>query len=144
MEVYWDENELTAGQTALLSRVINAVKMHEGLADDCEVSISFINTDEIRELNRDYRGKDTATDVLSFPVSNNLTVGAGQFLGDIVICLEIAKQQAIDYGHSFERELSFLVVHGLLHLLGYDHETNETEMFSVQDKILSTLNINRA
>ena len=144
MEVYWDENELTTSQITLLNRVISAVIEYEGIADDCEVSISFITADEIRALNRDYRGKDSATDVLSFPVSSDLAIGDGHFLGDIAICLDVAKQQAIDYGHSLERELSFLVVHGLLHLLGYDHVTDETEMFTIQDEILSALNINRA
>jgi len=146
MDIYWDDNgQLTAQQTDLLTRVVKAVIAYASIDDAAEVSISLMDANEIRALNRDYRGKDTTTDVLSFPVGDELTIGPGHPLGDIVICIEVAHQQAEEYGHSFERELAFLVVHGMLHLLGYDHETtvDEVEMCAAQDEILRILNISR-
>ena len=109
-------------------------------ANDCEVSLSFCTPDEIKALNRDYRNKDAETDVLSFP-----GFPGSPALGDIVICTDVAKRQAEEYGHSYERELSFLAVHGLLHLLGYDHETpeDETNMCDMQDKIMQAMGIPR-
>jgi len=123
---------------------------------DYEVSISFVDNQEIQELNRQYRNKDAATDVLSFPLmefeeteenyeDEEEYVQEDRLLGDIVISLEKAQEQAKDYGHSFERELAFLLVHGVLHLLGMDHEDEqqEKEMLQKQDNILQLLNITR-
>jgi len=107
------------------------------------VSITFTDNESIRELNREYRDIDRATDVLSFPMDDE---GDDVVLGDIVISLERAKEQAIEYGHSLEREISFLCVHSTLHLLGYDHETgeeDEKEMFMKQEEILKILGQNR-
>ena len=145
MEIYWDNNEqLTAEQLDLLTRAAGAVIKYESADDIAEVSVSFMSVEEIQALNRDYRGKDTPTDVLSFPVNNTLAMGPGRPLGDIVICTEVARRQAEEYGHSLERELAFLLVHGLLHLLGYDHETPEDEakICAAQDEILRLLNMN--
>ena len=119
--------------------------------------ISFCTPEEIRELNNEQRGKDAVTDVLSFP-STDITAGeivkkknypfdidpenGGIFLGSIIICVERAKEQAEEYGHSLAREISFLTVHSCLHLLGYDHETgeeDEKEMFGKQEEILNML-----
>ena len=124
--------------------------------EDYEVSISFVDNHEIRELNKQYRNKDIETDVLSFPMMefevteenyNNEEdfVQEDRLLGDIVISLERAKEQSIEYGHSFERELAFLVVHGVLHLLGMDHEDeeHEQEMINKQEEILKLLEIKR-
>ncbi|OGO77231.1 MAG: rRNA maturation RNase YbeY [Clostridiales bacterium GWB2_37_7] len=124
--------------------------------DDYEVSISFVDNQEIRELNKQYRNKDSSTDVLSFPLmefeeteenynNEDEYVQEDRLLGDIVISLEKAQEQADEYGHSFERELAFLVVHGVLHLLGMDHENEqqEKEMLQKQDNILRLLNITR-
>ena len=96
-----------------------------------ELSISFVSIDEIHELNLKYRNIDKPTDVLSFPGINNS-------LGDIIISPEKAKEQAKTIGHSFERELTFLVIHGFLHLLGFDHETKEDEekMIALQKEIM--------
>jgi len=104
-----------------------------------------MNPEEIQTLNRDYRNKDTATDVLSFPVNNELATGPSISLGDIVICVEVAQKQANEYGHNLDRELAFLLVHGMLHLLGYDHETpeDEAEMCAAQEDILAKLCITR-
>ena len=146
MEIYWDDdNQLTPEQSSLLTKVAEAVIKYCNAPDNSEVSISFMGADEIQALNRDYRGKDTPTDVLSFPVNNTLAMGQGYPLGDVVICMEVAKNQAEEYGHSLERELAFLTAHGMLHLQGYDHEIPEDEakMRTAQDEILHHIGIKR-
>lgn len=119
---------------------------------DSEVSVTFVTNDMIQAINKEYRGKDAPTDVISFAMEE---LGEGEMeivgspearvLGDIIISLDRTKEQAADYGHSFERELGFLAVHGFLHLLGYDHmnETDEKEMFGKQEAILTSLGITR-
>ena len=110
-------------------------------------TIIFVTKEEIHELNKQYRGVDRVTDVISFALEdvNDVSLSDIRVLGDIYICIDRMKEQAIEYNHSETRELSFLTVHGLLHLLGYDHQTKEDEevMFNLQRKILSDLNINR-
>ena len=110
-------------------------------------TIIFVTPEEIHELNKQYRGVDRVTDVISFALedAHDVSLSDVRVLGDIYICIDSMKEQAIEYGHSETRELSFLTVHGLLHLLGYDHQTKEDEevMFGIQRKILSDLNINR-
>ena len=110
-------------------------------------TIIFVTPEEIHELNKQYRGVDRVTDVISFALedAHDVSLTDVRVLGDIYICIDRMKEQALDYGHSETRELSFLTVHGLLHLLGYDHQTKEDEevMFGLQRKILSDLNINR-
>ncbi len=120
------------------------------------VSVNFVSENEIACLNAQFRGKDSVTDVLSFPnlqksVSQNLTefsdeiVDGSLFLGDIVICHKKAKSQAKEYGHSTNREICFLALHGLLHLLGYDHIDKQDEklMQSTAEKILCQFGVNR-
>ena len=110
-------------------------------------TIIFVTKEEIHELNKQYRGVDRVTDVISFALEdvNDVSLSDIRVLGDIYICIDRMKEQAIEYNHSETRELSFLTVHGLLHLLGYDHQTKEEEeiIFNLQRKILSDLNINR-
>lgn len=110
-------------------------------------TIIFVTPEEIHELNKQYRGVDRVTDVISFALedAHDVSLSDVRVLGDIYICIDRMKEQALEYGHSETRELSFLTVHGLLHLLGYDHQTKEDEevMFGLQRKILSDLNINR-
>lgn len=110
-------------------------------------TIIFVTKKEIHELNKQYRGVDRVTDVISFALedAHDVSLSDIRVLGDIYICIDRMKEQAIEYNHSETRELSFLTVHGLLHLLGYDHQTKEDEevMFGLQRKILSDLNINR-
>ena len=110
-------------------------------------TIIFVTKEEIHELNKQYRGVDRVTDVISFALedAHDASLTDVRVLGDIYICIDRMKEQAIEYNHSETRELSFLTVHGLLHLLGYDHQTKEEEeiMFNLQRKILSDLNINR-
>ena len=110
-------------------------------------TIIFVTKEEIHELKKQYRGVDRVTDVISFALedAHDVSLSDIRVLGDIYICIDRMKEQAIEYNHSETRELSFLTVHGLLHLLGYDHQTKEDEevMFNLQRKILSDLNINR-
>lgn len=110
-------------------------------------TIIFVTKEEIHELNKQYRGVDRVTDVISFALedAHDVSLSDIRVLGDIYICIDRMKEQALEYNHSETRELSFLAVHGLLHLLGYDHQTKEEEeiMFNLQRKILSDLNINR-
>lgn len=110
-------------------------------------TIIFVTKEEIHELNKQYRGVDRVTDVISFALedAHDVSLSDIRVLGDIYICIDRMKEQALEYNHSEIRELSFLTVHGLLHLLGYDHQTKEEEeiMFNLQRKILSDLNINR-
>lgn len=131
-------------------------------ANDISMSLSFVSAEEIRELNKQYRGVDDVTDVLSFPSIENperkiLNLGAfaldslypetGKLnLGDVIICLDRAKEQAAEYNHSLKRELCFLSLHGLLHLLGYDHvePEDETQMIELQNAILSKMHIVRS
>jgi len=111
---------------------------------DYEVSISFVADEEIRGLNLQYREKDSPTDVLSFPAMSEPVGAVGRrretfHMGDIVISTETAARQAQEYGHSLERELAFLAVHGILHLLGLDHEVSEEDervMNEIQDEVM--------
>lgn len=124
-------------------RAVEATLGYEGVSYSCEVSVTFVDNERIRELNSEYRNIDRETDVLSFPTGDT---GEGVTLGDVVISLEKAKAQAEEYGHSLEREIAFLTVHSVLHLLGYDHETgeeDEKEMFRRQDEIMDKLGITR-
>ena len=123
-----------------------------GFIRDCDISVTVTDNIHIHGLNREYRGVDRPTDVLSFPMYSFTDDDmpeegpAPVVLGDIVISVERAKEQAVEYGHSFQREISFLTVHSVLHLLGYDHEVSEkaeNEMFSLQDKIMDKLGILR-
>ena len=125
------------------------------LGPEVEISVLLVDNETIRSLNRDYRNKDAATDVLSFPMEEAMdgepepaVIGGPteRLLGDLVISVEMAVAQAAEYGHSLERELAFLSVHGLLHLLGYDHELGveaEAAMQAEEKRILSVLGIER-
>nr|UWI49043.1 rRNA maturation RNase YbeY [Clostridioides difficile] len=121
---------------------------YEGYDDNYEVSLSFVDNKEIHELNREYRGVDRATDVLSFPLLSDDFEDVEleeESLGDIVVSLERALEQSIEYNHSFEREVCFLICHSMFHLLGYDHDTDENtkEMREKEEYILNKLNITR-
>lgn len=124
----------------------------EGVAEESELSVTFVDNDRIQEINREYREKDQPTDVISFAMEE---LGEGEIeiigaelptvLGDIIISIPRAKEQAEEYGHSIMRELGFLAVHGFLHLLGYDHGSQEEEeiMFSKQREILEAYGLTR-
>ncbi|KGJ50822.1 MULTISPECIES: rRNA maturation RNase YbeY [Paraclostridium] len=130
-----------------INDIIVETLYYEGYDDNYEVSLSFVDNEEIHELNREYRGVDRATDVLSFPLlTDEFDVEIEEeSLGDIVISLERALEQSEEYDHSFEREVCFLVCHSMFHLLGYDHDTEEntTDMRKREEDVLNKLNITR-
>ncbi len=121
----------------LLKDVIVTAAELEGYSGG-EVSVAFVDNEMIKELNNQYRDKNEATDVLSFPMDNEI-------LGDIIISAERAVAQAEEYGHSVKRELAYLTVHGILHLFGYDHHNKEEkdEMRQKEERVLTQLNISR-
>ncbi len=129
-----------------LDEVITKVFEHENV-HNAICSIIFVNNEEIHQINKERRGVDRATDVISFALEDSPDdFDEFRILGDIFISIPKMQEQAKEYGHSEKRELSFLVVHGLLHLLGYDHmksKKDEEIMFSLQDEILESLNILR-
>jgi len=127
----------------LAVRCCNAVLAHERYPYVSEISVTLVTDSEIRALNRQYRGIDKATDVLSFSIGDVNRDSEAVVLGDIVISAETAVRQAGLYGHGVERELAFLTVHGALHLLGYDHmnKADEAAMYAKQDLILQKLGI---
>lgn len=144
------EVKIPVGIRMLIRRCCQAVLITEKFKHDTEVSVSFINNKEIRNLNRIYRNKDKSTDVLSFPLCENGNFDESEqgvvMLGDIVISLETAVKQAENFGHSLEREIGFLTVHSMLHLLGYDHETSTLEARIMREKeeaVLEKLGISR-
>ena len=127
-----------------LYRVIERTLTHESV-EKAIFSIIFVGEEEIHRINKEYRGVDRVTDVISFAFEDNEDIRYNdiRMLGDIYICIPQMKKQALLYGHSEKRELSFLTVHGLLHLLGYDHMKKEDEeiMFPLQEEILSCIGI---
>ncbi len=117
-------------------------------ADRAEISVTFVEAEEIRELNRDYRDTDRVTDVLSFPQFDDLNElpEVGEIcLGDVVICKDRAAEQAEEFGHSFEREIIYLFTHSILHLLGYDHmeEEEKKEMRGREEEVMTYLGTER-
>ena len=156
LKVYVKNNQtevkVPVGIRLLIRRCCQAVLATENFGKDAEVSVSFVSNEEIRNLNKIYRNKDNVTDVLSFPLTSedgteeiNPETGAVQ-LGDVVISLETAVKQAHNYGHSLEREVGFLTVHSMLHLLGYDHETSQLDQRIMREKeesVLEKLGISR-
>lgn len=131
--------KIPAGIKILVRRSCNAVLALEGFTEPCEVSVTFVDNAEIAELNAQFRNKPKETDVLSFPLGEDDTYDVDQdsgaiLLGDIVISLEKAMEQADLYGHSLQREVAFLTVHSMYHLLGYDHENGGLEAVKMREK----------
>ena len=174
VDIIDDQAYLASGQEKLLHEVIEAAAKYLNLPEGIELDLSIVSNEEIQTLNRDYRGLDKPTDVLSFALTEvtsefdvdfahlDLTEEAEetedledtefedeeaipQHLGDIIISYPRAQEQAQDYGHSLDRELAFLAVHGFLHLNGYDHQTEEEaqEMFRIQEEVLTTYGLTR-
>ncbi len=116
---------------------------HLEYGDDYEISISIVDEEEIKQLNKEYRGVDSVTDVLSFPLFERNEIPSEGMLGDIVICSKRVIEQAEEFGHSQEREFVYLTVHSLLHLLGYDHieEDERIEMRTKEKEIMKKLGI---
>ena len=143
--------KIPTGTRLLIRRCCHAVLDMEGMDGVAEVSVSFLNNKQIRELNAEYRKKDKETDVLSFPMGENGVYDVNQetgakVLGDIAISVEKAVEQTDLYGHSFNREIAFLTVHSMLHLLGYDHESGGLEALRMREKeeaVLAKLGLER-
>jgi probable rRNA maturation factor len=127
--------------TESVERLVEAVLDDIGVEGSCSLSVVLVEDDAIRVLNREHRGLDEVTDVLSFPVDglDPLPAGMERELGDVVISLAQAGRQAAEEGVSDVEELTSLVVHGVLHLAGFDHETDDGEMFARQDRLLAAL-----
>ena len=143
--------KVPTGIRLLIRRCCNAVLVNEGFDGSVEVSVRFVDDEEIHALNLQYRNVDRSTDVLSFPLGEdgvydiNYSTGA-KMLGDIVISVEHAIEQAKTYGHSLQREIGFLTVHSMLHLLDYDHEAGGIEQVRMREKeetILTQLGLKR-
>ena len=138
------ENNYEQDFTAIIEQALKTL----GIEDDVEVSCVLVDDERIHEINREYRHIDRSTDVISFAMEDNdlfYVEGMPRTLGDIFISVDHSKKQAEEYGHSLRREMCFLFTHGILHLLGYDHMTDEQEkeMFGLQDEILGALSIER-
>ena len=129
-----------------LEKFIEFAIKHQSI-ENAIFNIIFVDEKEIHQLNKNYRNKDSVTDVISFALEDDNTFIKTDFrvLGDIYICLKRAKEQAKEYGHSLKREICFLSIHGLLHLLGYDHMNKKDEkvMFNLQERILGEYGIKR-
>lgn len=152
-----EKQEIDEEITETINKACMAALEYENCSFDAQISVTITDNENIRQMNKEFRNKDSATDVLSFPmlefdedgnaVDDNFDFDGDEVvLGDIVISAERAAEQAENYGHSFKREIAFLTVHSMLHLLGYDHVNSEEEekvMFKKQDEILNILNITR-
>jgi probable rRNA maturation factor len=153
------EYEINDSLITLLELALQKAGENEGVMDG-EVALTFVDDKQIHELNRDYRGIDRPTDVLSFAMNDSIDgeleivyeleegeelQGIPEMLGDIIISVSRAKLQSEEYGHSLEREIGFLFVHGFLHLLGYDHQdkATEDEMMGKQEAVLVQVGLNR-
>lgn len=158
LEIYDNtQTGVPAEQIELVKNVLNYAGKYIKLADNTEMSVTFVNNDEIQKINNDYRGVNRATDVISFAIEDEadndfpvilddeLAAEIPQNIGDIFVSIDKVGEQAEFLGHSFERELGFLVVHGFLHLNGYDHMEPEDEavMFPLQRKILDEYGLTR-
>ena len=152
-----DKEEISEELTETIDKVCRKTLELEGCEFDAEISVTIVDNEEIRRLNKEFRDKDAATDVLSFPIlefdedGNAIDAdfdydGGSVVLGDIVISAQRAREQAESFGHSFKREIAFLTVHSMLHLLGYDHVDDpegEKIMTQKQETVLNRLNITR-
>ena len=141
---------VTYEQKHLVRRAIKATLEYEGYENNAEISLTFTDNEKIRRINSQFRSIDKPTDVLSFPLNDyentpvSLADEPSGCLGDIVISLERAKEQADEFGHSLDREIAFLTVHSMLHLLGYDHvdsEADELDMRRRQSEILKNMGL---
>lgn len=150
-----DKINFTSEYEKIAEDVIKAALKYEGVKEDCYVFVTLTDNENIREINNEQRGIDSATDVLSFPVlefeNGQMLVGVGDYyedkliLGDVVLSLERTEEQRIEFNHSFEREMGYLICHSMLHLLGYDHETDDERavMRTKEEEILETIGLTR-
>lgn len=148
-----DQNtvKVPSGTRLLIRRCCHAVLQLEGFKGSAEISVRFVDNEQIKQLNAQYRNIDRETDVLSFPLGENgeydINPATGAYmLGDIVISVQKAMEQASEFGHSLEREIAFLTVHSMLHLLGYDHVNGGLEAVHMREKeetVLTQLGLKR-
>ena len=136
--------KIPTGVRMLVRRCCNAVLRQENFEGSAEISVTFVNNEQIHKLNLEHRNIDRETDVLSFPLGENGVYDinhdtGAKMLGDIVISIEKSFAQAEEYGHPLQREIAFLTVHSLLHLLGYDHENGGLEAVHMREKEESVL-----
>ena len=147
IEINYNNIEELPNEEVLIKKVVQAVLENEGVKHDLDIYITLTNNEEIHKINKEYRNIDRETDVITFRLADYEEVIYDRImvLGDIYISLDKARSQSIEYGHSYLRELSFLVIHGFLHLLGYDHMNEEDEkiMFKLQEDILDGYGIKR-
>lgn len=148
VELYDEQQTLTDELTQIVQDVLAYAANYLELEENCAMSVIIVDNEEIQKINREYRQKDAVTDVISFALEESVVeddfpaiqevMDESRELGDIFVSFQRAQEQAVEYGHSFKRELVFLVVHGFLHLNGYDHMTDEeeAEMFDLQRDIL--------
>ncbi|MGX7390446.1 rRNA maturation RNase YbeY [Dolosigranulum pigrum] len=148
VELYDEQQKLTDDLTQMVQDILAYAADYLDIEDNCTMSVIIVDNTEIQNINREYRQKDYITDVISFAVEElapednfpaiEEVMDESRELGDIFVSFQRAQEQAVEYGHSFKRELGFLVVHGFLHLNGYDHMTDEeeAEMFDLQRDIL--------
>ena len=143
--------KIPTGVRMLVRRCCHAVLVQENFEGSAEISVTFVDDEQIKELNKKHRDIDKSTDVLSFPLGENgkydvnPETGA-KILGDIVISMETAVRQAEEYGHPLQREVAFLTVHSMLHLLGYDHVNGGLEAVHMREKeeaVLTQLGLKR-
>lgn len=155
LDIYFDDETATVDSKVeeLIRELLGRAATEEALIGEVEVAVTFMTDDAIQEVNAQYRGKDVPTDVISFALEEMTEgevaivaeEGMPTVLGDILISVETAARQAGEYGHDFKREIGFLALHGFLHLLGYDHmtEEEETKMFGRQKEILASFGLER-
>ncbi|EPY08858.1 hypothetical protein PAALTS15_02772 [Paenibacillus alvei TS-15] len=163
MKLEWNDDQdiypIDPSLIELLDRILQEAAVMEGIQEG-EVALTFVDNEQIHELNREYREIDRPTDVLSFALNESVEEELdilyeiedeqeldemNDLLGDIIISTERAKEQADEYGHSLEREIGFLFVHGFLHLLGYDHQDEPSEriMMDKQEAVLEKVGLRR-
>lgn len=153
IEIEYEDIEKMPDEEMLIKTVVKKVLEEEKIIKDLEIYITLTNNKEIHKVNLEQRKVDNPTDVLSFPMFEREEIpylkenanGNIDILGDIIISIEKVKEQANEYGHSFERELAYLITHGMLHLLGYDHmiEEEKAQMRKREEEILEKLKITR-
>lgn len=149
IDILDETEELHDDALNLIEEVLRSAMTSEQIPAGTEVSVSVVSDERIQELNREYREKDRPTDVLSFALHDGeeqiIAEEMNDMLGDIIISLPAVHRQSEEYGHSFERELAFLTVHGFLHLCGYDHEAEAEErlMFARQEELLTAYGIKK-
>jgi probable rRNA maturation factor len=154
VDISWEEESILAEQRQVLAQLLSQA-VEEGIrlsggSQEAEVSLLLVDDQRIHDLNREYRGIDRPTDVLSFALQEETeeepeTEFVDEMLGDIVISVPRAREQAEEYGHSFEREIVYLAVHGTLHLMGYDHESDSEKqtMRGKEEEVMASLGLKR-